>query len=238
MPGSSQPKCSTFSTMSNRTLQLSSEIHNYLLSVGIRETAIQRRLREETASLREAGMQIAPEEGQLLALLVRLLSARNILEIGTFTGYSALSMALAQPPEGHLLTCDISREWTDIARRYWHEAGMGERIELRLGRAVDTLSSLQEKESLANHFDLAFIDADKQAYRDYYEHALALVRPGGLLVIDNTLWGGRVAKPGENDSDTLAIRELNHFLHTDERIDLCLVPIADGVTLAYKRYRA
>lgn len=180
-------------------------------------------------------MQIAPEEGQLLALLVRLLEARNILEIGTFTGYSALSMALALPPGGRLLTCDINREWTDIARRYWHEAGVDERIELRLGRATDTLRSLQARESLANHFDIAFIDADKEAYRDYYEHALELVRPGGLLVIDNTLWSGRVAESGQTDPDTVAIRELNRYLHTDERIDLCLVPIADGVTLAHKR---
>lgn len=224
--------------MSNRTLQLSAELHTYLLSVGMRETAIQRRLREETVSLPEAGMQIAPEEGQLLALLVRLLKARNILEIGTFTGYSALSMALALPPGGRLLTCDISREWTDIARRYWHEAGVDERIELRLGRAADTLRSLQAGKSLANHFDMAFIDADKQAYREYYEHALELVRPGGLLIIDNTLWSGRVAEPDQTDPDTVAIRELNGYLHADERIDLCLIPIADGVTLAHKRYPA
>lgn len=224
--------------MSNRTLQLSAELHTYLLSVGIRETTIQRQLREETASLPEAGMQIAPEEGQLLALLVRLLNARNILEIGTFTGYSALSMALALPSGGRVLTCDISHEWTDIARRYWREAGVDDRIELRLGRAVDTLRSLQAEKSLANHFDMAFIDADKKAYRDYYEHALGLVRPGGLLVIDNTLWSGRVVEPGQTDPDTMAIRELNRHLHADERIDLCLIPIADGVTLVYKRHPA
>lgn len=220
--------------MSNRTLQLSSELHSYLLSVGVRESTIQRRLREKTAALHEASMQIAPEEGQLLALLVRLLGARNILEIGTFTGYSALSMALALPADGHLLTCDVSREWTDIAHRYWQEAGVDKRIELRLGQAVDTLRSLQVEESLANHFDIAFIDADKKAYRDYYEHALKLVRPGGLLIIDNTLWSGRVAKPDEAGSDTLAMREFNRYLQADQRIELCLVPIADGVTLAYK----
>lgn len=221
--------------MSNQTLQLSSDLHSYLLSVGVREAPIQRRLREETARLREANMQIAPEEGALLALLVRVLNARNILEIGTFTGYSALAMALALPSEGHLLTCDLNREWTDIARQYWREAGVDERIELRLGRAVDTLRSLQ-LESMTNHFDMAFIDADKKAYRDYYEHALELVRPGGLLIIDNTLWAGRVAEPGETDPDTLAIREFNRALHADERIELCLVPIADGVTLAYKHH--
>lgn len=221
--------------MSNRTLQLSSELHDYLLSVGVRETSIQCRLREETALLREAGMQIAPEEGEFLALLVRLLNARNILEIGTFTGYSALSMALALPSGGRILTCDVNREWTDIARRYWQEAGVEERIELRLGPALDTLRNLKVRESLANHFDMVFIDADKDAYRDYYELALQLTRPGGLLVIDNTLWSGRVVDPSQSDPDTLAIRAFNRDLHVDERIDLCLVPIADGVTLAHKR---
>ncbi len=221
--------------MSNRTLQLSSELHTYLLSVGVREVPIQRRLREETARLHAANMQIAPEEGALLALLVRMLDAHNVLEIGTFTGYSALTMALALPSGGgRLLTCDLNREWTDIARRYWREAGVDERIELRLGHAVDTLRSLR-LESMANQFDMAFIDADKQNYRDYYEHALELVRPGGLLIIDNTLWAGRVAEPGETDPDTLAIKELNRVLHADGRIELCLIPIADGVTLAHKR---
>lgn len=220
--------------MSNRTLQLSSELHAYLLSQGLRESALQRRLREETAGLREAGMQIAPEEGALLALLVRLLNARNILEIGTFTGYSALSMALAQTADSRLVTCDLNREWTEIARRYWHEAGVADRIELRLGPAVDTLRALRRDDSAASHFDLVFIDADKQGYRDYYEHALELVRPGGLIAIDNTLWAGRVIDPEQTDLDTLAIKELNRYLHTDERIELCLVPIADGLTLAYK----
>ena len=222
--------------MSNRTLQLTTELHAYLLAHGLRETALQRRLREETALLREAGMQIAPEEGALLALLVRLLNAHNILEIGTFTGYSALSMALAQTADSRLITCDLNREWTDIARRYWHEAGVADRIELRLGPAVDTLRTLRRDESTANHFDLVFIDADKEAYRDYYEQALELVRPGGLIAIDNTLWAGRVVEPKQTDPDTMAIKELNRHLRTDERIELCLVPIADGLTLASKRH--
>lgn len=206
--------------------------------MGVRETAIQCQLREETALLPEAGMQIAPEEGQFLALLVRVLNAQRILEIGTFTGYSALSMALALPHGGHLLCCDVSRQWTDIARRYWHKAGVAERIELRLGNAADTLHSLLDEESQAGCFDLAFIDADKESYRDYYECSLDLVRPGGLVVVDNTLWGGRVTDPGQSDPDTMAIREFNRHLHADPRIDLCLVPIADGVTLAWKRHPA
>ena len=224
--------------MSNRTLQLSDELHAYVLSVGVRETAIQRRLRDETAQLPEAEMQIAPEEGAFLAVLVRLLNARNVLEIGTFTGYSTLSMALALPRTGQIVTCDTSREWTDIARRYWHEAGVAQRIELRLGHALDTLRSRQMTTSNASHFDMVFIDADKRGYRAYYDHALELVRPGGLLVFDNTLWSGRVAAPGQTEPDTLAIAEFNRYLHADKRVEICLVPIADGVTLAYKHHPA
>jgi caffeoyl-CoA O-methyltransferase len=179
-------------------------------------------------------MQIAPEQGQFMALLIRLTGARKVLEIGTFTGYSALTMALALPPNGRIVACDISREWTTIASRYWAEAGVAARIDLRLAPALETTTALLDAgEALT--FDFAFIDADKERYADYYEAALQLLRPGGLIAIDNTLWNGRVANPAAQDGDTLAIRAFNERLKDDLRIDLSLVPIGDGLTLARKR---
>ena len=200
----------------------------------MREPDVLRRLREETALMPQAQMQIAVEEGALLSLLVKLLGARRILEVGTFTGYSSTAMALALPPGGRMVCCDISREFTDIARRAWAEAGVGDRVELRIGPALETLDELLASGG-AGSFDLAFIDADKGNYAGYYERALRLVRRGGLIAIDNVLWSGRVADPAVNDDDTLAIRALNAAIGADERVDVVMVPIADGLTLARVR---
>ena len=220
--------------MSNRTIDLTDALYDYLLSVSLRETDLQRRLREETAALPMARMQISPEQGQFMALLARLLGARRVLEVGVFTGYSSLAVALALPADGRIVACDVSEEWTAVARRYWAEAGVAGRIDLRLAPAVDTLDALIAGGG-AGTFDLAFIDADKTAYLDYYERALELLRPGGLLMTDNTLWSGRVADPEVGDADTVALRHYNEHLHRDARIDLSLVPIGDGLTLARKR---
>jgi predicted O-methyltransferase YrrM len=220
--------------MSNRTIDLTDSLYDYLLSVSLRETDLQRRLREETAALPMARMQISPEQGQFMAMLVRLTGARRVLEVGVFTGYSSLAVALALPKDGRIVACDVSEEWTAVARRYWAEAGVADRIELRLAPAVDTLDALLEG-GAAGTFDLAFIDADKTSYLDYYERALRLLRPGGLVMTDNTLWSGRVADPEVGDADTVALRHYNEHLHRDTRVDLSLVPIGDGLTLARKR---
>jgi predicted O-methyltransferase YrrM len=219
--------------MSGKNLPMTDALEAYLRTVSLREPGILRRLREATAELPEAHLQVAPEEGQFLQLLVRLLGARRVLEIGTFTGYSALWMALALPEDGRLVTCDSSEEWTAIAREYWQEAGLAERIDLRLGPADESLAALVEEER--GHYDLAFIDADKEGYDGYYEACLKLLRGGGLVVVDNTLWSGRPADPEDHDADTVAIRQFNDKLHADERVDLSLLPLVDGVTLARKR---
>jgi predicted O-methyltransferase YrrM len=220
--------------MANRTETMSEGLYDYLLSASLRDSTLLKRLRAETASLPNGGMQVSPEEGQFLALLVQLVQARRALEIGVFTGYSALSVALALPEDGRIVACDISEEFTSVGRRYWKEAGVEHKIELRLGRAVETLDRLLA-EGQAGTFDFAFIDADKSNYHAYYERALVLVRPGGLIAIDNVLWHGRVADPTNHDEDTQAIRALNARLLHDERVSLSLVPIGDGVTLALKR---
>lgn len=220
--------------MTNRTIRLDDPLYEYLLNVSLREAPILRRLREETSKLPNAGMQIAPEQGQFMALLIKIAGARKVLEIGTYTGYSALAMALALPPNGEIVACDISPEWTAVAARYWAEAGVSGRIDLRLAPALETTASLLDAgEGLT--FDFAFIDADKERYGDYYEAALKLLRPGGLIAVDNTLWNGRVAEEAARDADTLAIRAFNEQLKSDPRIDLSLVPIGDGLTLARKR---
>ena len=222
--------------MSNQSIGLSPAIQEYLIANSLRETELQRQLREETAKALggSASMQIAPEQGQFMALMAKLTGARLVLEIGTFTGYSALAVAQALPADGRLIACDISPDWTAIGRRYWAEAGIADRIDLRLGNAVETVAALRSSPQ-AGQFDMAFIDADKGNYSRYYEDCLALVRKGGLIMIDNVLWGGSVADPSDSASDTVAIRELNAALHTDDRIDLSLVPIGDGLTLARKR---
>jgi predicted O-methyltransferase YrrM len=220
--------------MSGRSIGLSEELHAYLMGTGVREPEVLARLRVETAALPEARMQIAPEEGALLAMLVRLTGAKRCLEIGTFTGYSSTAVALALPADGHLVCCDVSREWTEVARRTWDAAGVADRVEVRLGPATETLSALLA-EGGAGTFDLAFIDADKPNYDAYLEGCLRLVRRGGLIVIDNVLWSGRVADPSDTDESTLAIRALNAKLAGDERVDLSMIPVADGLTLARVR---
>lgn len=220
--------------MSNRTLSLTDTLYRYLIDVSLREAPVLRELREETAGLSQRSMQIAPEQGQLMALLVRLMGARHCLEIGVFTGYSSLAVALALPPEGRIVACDVSEEWTAVARRYWERAGVADRIRLELAPALQTLDGLIARGE-AGLYDLAFIDADKTNYLEYYERALRLLHPGGLVMVDNTLWSGRVADPAVVDADTLALRQFNDALHRDERVDLSLVPIGDGLTLARKR---
>ncbi len=220
--------------MSNRTVALDDRLYDYLCAVSLREPALLARLRAETAALPEARMQIAPEQGQFMAMLVRLLNAREILEIGTFTGYSTLVMALALPPDGRIVACDVSAAWTAIAKAYWRVAGVAERIDLRLAPAIQTLEALLA-DGGEDRFDFAFIDADKTGYRAYYEACLKLVRPGGLIAVDNTLWDGRVADDGVQDADTRAIRAFNATLRDDIRVDVSLVPIGDGLTLARRR---
>ena len=220
--------------MTNRTFTLSDSLYDYFASVSLREADILRRLRDETATLPRATMQIAPEQGQFLALLVQLTGARRCLEVGVFTGYSALCVAAALPAGGSVVACDVSEEWTAVARRYWEEAGVAERIEIKLAPAVETLDRLLAN-GQSGTFDFAFIDADKPNYSNYFERSLRLLRQGGLIAVDNTLWYGRVADPENHDEDTEAIRRFNRSLHADARIDLSLVPIGDGVTLARKR---
>lgn len=221
--------------MSNRTLNLDQHLHDYLLSVSLREPAILRRLREETAAMPEHNMQIAPEQGQFMALLVRLTGARCAIEVGTFTGYSALAVALAMPDDGRIICCDTNEEYTDIARKYWDEAGVADKIDLRIAPALETLDALLDDPDEPRQFDFAFIDADKTNYNNYFERCFDLLKTDGMIAIDNTLWDGKVADEADLDEDTVAIRALNEKLYADERIDLSLVPIADGLTLCRKR---
>jgi len=198
-----------------------------------RESDVARRLRDETAKLPEAGMQIGPDQAAFLALLVRGIGARRCIEVGTFTGYSALAVACVLPPHGRLVCCDISKQWTDIARRSWQEAGVADRVDLRLAPALDTLRDLAANET--GTYDFAFIDADKSHYGAYYEQCLTLLRPGGLITLDNMLWSGRVADASQHDPDTDAIRDLNAKILADPRVDACLLTLGDGVMLARKR---
>jgi len=220
--------------MSRRSISLTDSLYDYLLSVSLREPDLLRQLRAETASHPAARMQISPEQGQFMSLLVRLMSARRCLEIGVFTGYSSLAVALALPDDGRIVACDVNERWTAVARRYWEAAGVAHRIDLRLATALDTLEALRAAGE-SGRFDFAFIDADKENYVGYYERVLDLLRPGGLLLADNTLWSGRVADPENAEADTVALRHFNEHLHRDERVDLSLVPIGDGLTLARKR---
>jgi predicted O-methyltransferase YrrM len=220
--------------MSNRSITLTDSLYEYLLSVSLREPQLLLDLREETAALSSAGMQISPEQGQFMALMVRLMGARRCLEVGVFTGYSSLVVALALPEDGRIVACDVSEKWTAVARTYWQAAGIDHKIDLRLAPAVATLDVLIAQ-GHSGTFDLAFIDADKASYLDYYERALTLLRPGGLIMVDNTLWDGRVIDPEVSDADTVAIRHFNETVHADQRVDVSLLPVGDGLTLARKR---
>lgn len=221
--------------MSNRTIQITEPIHEYLLSVSLREPAVLSKLREETAKLTAAGMQISPEQGQFMRLLVKMLGARRTLEVGVFTGYSALSVALVLPDDGQIVACDVNEEWTAMARRYWHAAGIAHKIDLYLAPATETLTALVGNEANHGTFDFAFIDADKANYATYYDQAFKLIRRGGVIAIDNVLWGGSLVDESKQDEDSNALRALNQQLHKDDRIDLSMVPIGDGLTLARKR---
>lgn len=220
--------------MTNRSISLTDSLYQYLLSSSLREPDLLRELRAETAADPQARMQIAPEQGQFMALLVRLIGARRCLEVGVFTGYSSLAVALALPDNGRIVACDVSERWTSVARRYWAAAGVEHRIDLRLAPALETLEALLVAGE-AGRFDFAFLDADKENYLRYYELALELVRPGGLIVADNTLWSGRLADPSNTEATAVALRAFNERLHRDERVDLSLIPVGDGLTLARKR---
>lgn len=219
--------------MSKQTIGLETQLYEYLLSVSLREAEILTQLRQETASHPMSQMQISPEQGQFMALLVKLIGAKKCLEVGVFTGYSSLAVALALPENGQLIACDVSEEYTNIARKYWQTAGINQKIKLHIAPALETLDRLIS-EGETNSFDFAFIDADKSNYEHYYERCLQLVHPGGLIAIDNVLWSGRVADPQVEDHRTNKIRQFNEKLHQDKRIFLSLVPIADGLTLALK----
>lgn len=220
--------------MSKQTMGLSPEFYSYYQSITVQEPAILKKLREETAAHPRAIMQIAPEQGQFLAFLLKLIGARNTLEIGVFTGYSSLVTALALPPEGKIIACDVSEEYTEIAQRYWQEAGVSSKIDLRIAPASITLDQLISS-GYSNRFDFVFIDADKGNYHNYYEKSLELVKIGGIIAIDNVFWGGKVADLEIQDNQTSKIREFNQRLYEDERINLSVVPIADGLTLAMKK---
>jgi len=215
-------------------VQLDDRLYRYLLDRSVREHPVLAELRAETATMKHAGMQIGPDQGQFMALLARLVGARRCIEVGVFTGYSSLSVALALPDDCRIIACDVSEEWTAVARRYWERAGVAKKIELRLGPATDTLDKLLA-DGGEGRYDFAFIDADKTNYLEYYERCLRLVRANGLIAVDNTLWSGDVADASNTRPDTVALRAFNDRLHRDERVDIALLPVGDGVTLARKR---
>ncbi len=220
--------------MSRKNAGLADDLYDYLVRTTVRDDDILRRLREETLETGWGMMQIAPDQGQFMALLTRLAGARQALEIGVFTGYSSLCVARALGEGGSLVALDVSEEWTAIARRYWAEAGVADRIDLRLAPAVESLERLVA-EGRAGSFDIAFIDADKENYDTYYERALVLIRQGGLILIDNVLWGGAVIDDGDQSADTSAIRAINEKVGADDRVDMAMVPTGDGLTIARKR---
>ena len=215
--------------MKRGPINIAPRITDYVVALGTRETAVQRRLRAVTSRIPMGMMQIGPDQGALMQVLVRLIGARRCLEIGTFTGYSSLALALALPASGKVVCLDMSEEWTAVARRFWKKARVSKKITLHLGPALESLKTLK------GPFDFVFIDADKRNYRNYYERCLRLTRKGGLLAIDNTLWHGRVLDKRDPSADTRAIRDFNRRLKKDRRVDIALVPIGDGLTLAVKR---
>ena len=220
--------------MSSTTLTMTEPLRYYLYSTGLREHPVLEELREVTRQHPYGVMQISPEQGQLMALLAKLTAAKKTIEVGVFTGYSALAVALALPDDGTVIACDINEEYTGTARTFWAKAGVEDKIDLRLAPATETLRHLLNQQQ-ANTFDMVFIDADKTGYDDYYELCLQLVRPGGLILIDNTLWNGRVADKAIDDDDTIAIRTLNRKVHQDDRVDMVMLPVSDGLTIAIKR---
>ncbi len=220
--------------MARDQVGLADDVYAYLLRWGVHEAPVLARLREETDSHPRRQMQVGPEQGQFLRLLVELVGARRCLEIGTFTGYSSLSVALALPPDGSIVCCDVSEEFTSVARRYWQEAGVADKVDLRIGPAVDTLDALLA-DGGEGTFDLAFIDADKGNYPNYWDRCLRLVRRGGVIAVDNVLWSGAVADPSDQSADTAAIRTLNERVHGDDRVTAVTLPVADGMTIARVR---
>ncbi|MEM7331378.1 MAG: class I SAM-dependent methyltransferase [Chloroflexota bacterium] len=217
-----------------RHVGMSAELANYINQVSVRDTAVKQRLRQETSQMQYGDMQLGQNQAQFLGLLVQLINAQRTIEVGVFTGYSTLCTALALPENGRVVACDVSEDWTSIGQRYWAEAGVAQKIDLQIGPASATLQRLLD-ENEAGTYDFAFIDADKTGYDIYYEQCLKLIRPGGLIAIDNVLWGGAVANASRQDADTSALRALNAKIHADSRVDLTLVPIGDGLMLARKR---
>lgn len=220
--------------MSTHSIALTPQLYDYLQKNSLHEADVLKKLREQTYKMSAARMQISPEQGQFFQLLIQLMQAKKTLDIGVFTGYSALSVALALPENGKVIACDINKEWTKIAKKYWAIAGVTHKIDLKLAPANDTLQELLQSE--AGTFDFAFIDADKANYANYYEKSLQLIRPGGLIAIDNVLWSGKVADPEFTDDNTKTIREFNQMIFNDTRITLSMLPIGDGLTLAFKKY--
>lgn len=214
-----------------KTIAMTPALYDYLLDKGVREHEVLRALRERTSELAERNMQIAADQGAFMQMLVKITGARHIIEVGTFTGYSALAMAMALPEDGELVACDVSEEWTSIGKGFWEEAGVADRIRLEIAPALETLDALLE-EGKTNHFDMAFVDADKENYMGYYERLLELVRPGGIILLDNVLWGGSIIDASNQDSSTIALRELNDALSQDTRVELVMLPVSDGLTLA------
>ena len=220
--------------MSSRNNNIPDELYDYILANSLRDRPELKALRDETALMPMAGMQISPDQGQFMALLVKATGARKVIEVGTFTGYSALVVAGALPADGKLVACDVSEEYTSVGHPHWNKAGLALKIDLRLGPAVETLDVMIAAGE-SGQYDMAFIDADKKNYGLYYESCLTLLRPGGLILVDNVLWGGRVADPAEQDESTQAIRALTKKMHADERIDFSMLPVGDGLSLAVKR---
>jgi predicted O-methyltransferase YrrM len=220
--------------MTNKNVTLDETLYPYFRSVAYDEAPVLAELRERTAGLRQSNMQISPEQGAFMAMLVRILGARRILEFGTFTGYSTLAMALALPPGGHIFASDVSEEWTKIAREFWTKAGVADRITLNLKPGRELIAELSAKGETGS-FDMMFVDADKENYDHYYESGLQLLRPGGLMLIDNVLWGGDVAKPEKADEETVSLRDLNAKIRRDKRVDFSMLPLADGLTMVRKR---
>ena len=220
--------------MSNQTISITDSIYKYLCENSLREDEVLSSLRAYTYRMEQRNMQISPEQGQFMQLLIKLMGAKNTIEIGVFTGYSSLCVALALPLDGKIIACDISTKYTDIAKKYWKDANVRDKIDLRIGPALDTLQKLIDK-GLSNTFDFSFIDADKINYDNYYELSLKLLRPGGLIAIDNVLWSGDVVDERINDIDTESIRSLNKKIYIDKRVDISILPIGDGLTLALKK---